>query len=177
MKSLGLVSFLYFGAGVAYMLHRWPADLKKTYSQNAARTQGSIVYYGVLVLTFVAMLCTFAYSWLIPALHLSVVFTSAFSIGAMAQAVAGIVPETHGCKTRVHVNAAYVMYYSTVVMVVALVLGISMPAKLLVVAMLVLMAAAVAVGTFSAKLRQHAVILQTIHFVALAGAFLFATYL
>jgi len=48
---------------------------------------------------------------------------------------------------------------------------------LLVAIMLLVMAAAVAVGTFSAKLRLNAVVLQTIHFVALAGAFMFATYI
>jgi hypothetical protein len=177
MKSLGLVSFMYFGAGVAYMLYRWPADMKKTYSQNAARSRGSIVYYGVLVLTFLAMLCAYGYGWLIPTLHLSVVFTAAFTIGVMAQAVAGIVPETQGWKIRTHVNAAYVMYYSTVVLVGSLVLGVGMPAQLLVAAMLLVMAVAVAVGSVSEKLRQHAVILQTIHYVALAAAFMFATYL
>ena len=176
MKALGLVSFLYFGAGVAYMLYRWPADMKKTFSQNAARTQGSIAFYAALVLTFLAMLCTFVYGWLIPTLHLSAAFTAAFTIGALAQAVAGVVPETQGWKVHTHVNAAYVMYYATVVTVAAMIWGVSMPAKLLVAIMLLVMAAAVAVGTFSAKLRLNAVVLQTIHFVALAGAFLFATY-
>ena len=159
------------------MLYRWPADTKKTYSQNAARARDSIVYYAVLVLTFLAMLCAFVYGWLIPIKHLSVVFTAAFTIGVIAQAIAGVVPETHGWKLRTHVNAAYVMYYSTVVVVGALVVGVSMPAKLLVAGMLVVMAAAVAVGTFSAKFRLHAVALQAVHLVALAAAFMFATYL
>jgi hypothetical protein len=58
-----------------------------------------------------------------------------------------------------------------------LALSVSMPAKLLVASMLLTMATAVAVGTFSAKLREHAVALQTIHLVALAAAFMFATYI
>jgi hypothetical protein len=132
MKTLGLVSFLYFGVGVAFMLYRWPADYTKTYSQNAARTRGSIIYYGALVLTFLVMFSAFVYGWLIPTLHLPRVFTAAFTIGVVAQAVAGIVPETHGWKVRTHVNAAYVMYYSTVVTVGALALSVGAPASLLI---------------------------------------------
>jgi len=159
------------------MMRRWPPDVTKTYSQNAARTRGSIVYYGVLVLTFLAMFSVYVYGWLIPTLHLATVFSVAFTIGVMAQAVAGIAPETRGWKVRTHVNAAYVMYYSTVVMVAALAWGVSMPARLLVAGMLLVMAAAVAAGTFSARLRTYAIALQTIHLVAFAAAFMFATYL
>lgn len=158
------------------MLYRWPADYMKTYSQNAARTRGSIIYYGALVLTFLVMFSAFVYGWLIPTLHLPRVFTAAFTVGVVAQAVAGIVPETHGWKVRTHVNAAYVMYYSTVVTVGALALSAGAPASLLIGSALLVMATAVAFGTFSAKLRSQAVALQTIHLGALAAAFMFATY-
>ena len=103
MKSLGLLSFGFFALAV-------------TLSQNAARERSSRWYYGIVVMIFLIGLSPYTFAWLIPTLQLPVIFGVGFGLGLMAQADAGLVPETGGLPASIHQTAAGIVHFDTVVL-------------------------------------------------------------
>jgi hypothetical protein len=178
MESLGLLSFLFFSAAVAYMFRRWPADPSLTFSQNAARHRSSSWYYGVAVIVFLAILSAFTYGWLLPKLHLPLIFALAFGIGVAAQAVAGVIPETAGTNGTVHRAAAAIMYFDTVAVIglLAFLVQGPWPLRAAYFFAFVLIGGIVAVSILNKQIRRYAVVLQSIHLAIFAAAILMATY-
>jgi hypothetical protein len=178
MKYLGLASFAFFAAAVAFMLLHWSSDPSLTFSQNAARRRSTSWYYGIVVIAFLLGLTLFVYAWLIPTLHLPIIFSLAVGLGVAAQAVAGVIPETAGVGGSVHRTAAAIMYFDTVAVVglLAVFIQAPWPIKTAYYLAFILMGGIVAVSILNKQIRRHAVALQSIHLAIFATVMLAATY-
>lgn len=179
MKSLGLISFLFFGVAVSYMLVRWSGDATKTFSQNAARYQSSTVYYAVVWAVSLIFLSLFVFGWFIPTLDLPTAFGVVFGIGVAGQMVAGLVPEIEGWRKVTHVVASSVMYLSTLVFVSMLSFHTTTPpaGRVVSVSALTVMTAIFLSVLLFKRTHRYAVVLQTVHLVCFFGVLLTITYL
>ncbi len=178
MKQFGLIAYMLFVGSVAYMLFRWSGESTKTFSQNAARNQSSIIYYGIVLAVFLAMLSIFAYGWLIPTLLLPTTFSVVFGVGVAAEAIAGLVPETTGWRKVTHITVSGVMYVATLIIVGMLYINSSTPhvAKLTSAAAFIVMVAVILAVVLFRQLQRYALLLQTIHLFCFFGALLVVTY-
>jgi hypothetical protein len=91
------------------MIWFWKGDLDKTFSQNAARSKTTIVYYAVM---WLICLPPFAWFLLFPfyeALQLNMMFRVFGVIAATGMLIAALIPETTGWKVFVHRYSAFLM--------------------------------------------------------------------
>lgn len=178
MKSLGLISFLFFGAAVSYMLVKWSGDATKTFSQNAARYQTSTVYYSVVWAVSLILLSLFVFGWFVPTLHLSTAFSIVAGVGVASGMVAALVPETEGWRKVTHLVVSSVMYLSTLIVVGILLLHPATPPAGRIIG---IFAFAIMTAIFLSVLlfkhtHRYAAALQTVHLICFFAVLLTITY-
>ena len=107
--SLGLISIFASWLCLLFMIWHWKGDITKTFSQNAARSKTTIIYYALLWL-----ICLPPFAWFIlfpfyDSLELNSVFRVFGLLAALGMLVAALIPETTGWKVKVHRTAAFTM--------------------------------------------------------------------
>ena len=107
--SLGLISVVASWLGLLFMIWYWKGSVDKTFSQNAARSKTTIIYYALLWL-----ICLPLFSWfmLIPfyeALELNILFRIFAILASLGMLIAALIPETTGWKINVHRYSAFLM--------------------------------------------------------------------
>ena len=80
-----------------------------TFSEHAAQTRGSIVYYLVTYSIHLLAFYVFIVNWFVPAFRLPTIFTVVTVVAVLGELVALLVPTTGGRKTMVHDAASFLM--------------------------------------------------------------------
>lgn len=88
--------------GLSYTLIKWPGGMHMTFSQHAAATRYSKVYYSLLFLTTLPLLMWFLVAWLMPNKNLPGVFLGFAGIAVLFQILCTWFPEEGGRKTKIH---------------------------------------------------------------------------
>jgi hypothetical protein len=101
-KYFGIYAFLILIIGLIFVIYRWPAGLRMTFSQHVARQRQSIVYYAVLFSIVLPLLLLFFIGWFMPIFHLSIWFSVFVALSSVCQLAATIIPETSGWKVTFH---------------------------------------------------------------------------
>ena len=102
LKHTGLISLLIFALGLLFVVRQWPGGLHMTFSQHVARYRVATIYYSLLFVFSLPLLCLFLISWFVPAFHLSGWFTVLAIVSSLFQILCTFIPETGGWKTTVH---------------------------------------------------------------------------
>lgn len=107
--SLGLISIVLSWVGLLFMIWYWKGDLAKTFSQNAARNNNSIIFYALLWLVCLPILAWFLLVPFYDALELNIVFLVISAIAVLGMLIAALIPETKGWKVKIHRLGAFTM--------------------------------------------------------------------
>lgn len=102
MQHLGLISFLLIATGLVFTVVRWPAGVGRTFSQHAAATRWSAVYYSSLFVVTLPLLYAFLALWFAPTFGLGQWFIVIAALSIAAQIMCTFFPEVGGWRTRVH---------------------------------------------------------------------------
>ena len=108
-ELLGIVSILWLWSSFFILTRLWPGNISMTFSEHAAQTKGSIVYYFLTFSVFLISFYVFIIKWLMPTYHLPKLFTLLITLALLGEFLALIVPTTGGVKTRVHDGASFLM--------------------------------------------------------------------
>lgn len=109
MKQLGLITFLIVWAGFLFLTRKWKGNAAMTFSQHAAQTKASQLYYFALFLVSLPLLIVFLFGWFIPYFHTPFIFGLIAAFAMTGMMVAATIPETTGKKVVVHRYAAFLM--------------------------------------------------------------------
>lgn len=98
-RYLGLVALTILVIGLVFLIKRWPKDIHHTFSQHAATTKLSTIYYSALFAVTLPTLAIFLFFWLVPAFGISPAFTVLVSLSLVCQYACTLVPEVgHNIK-------------------------------------------------------------------------------
>lgn len=88
--------------GLAITVSTWPGGMHMTFSQHAATSKWSKVYYAALFLATLPLLMWFFVDWLIPVKNLPEAFLWFAGIAVLFQILCTWFPEEGGKKTQIH---------------------------------------------------------------------------
>lgn len=101
-KYFGLLAFTLLVVGLAFVVHRWPAENHLTFSQRVALQRESVLYYIGLFTLVLPILLFFIIGWFMPHFQLPVWFPVFITVSALLQYIGTLIPEVGGWKTKVH---------------------------------------------------------------------------
>ena len=101
-KPLGLIAIVILWFGLGFLVARWPKGLHATFSQHAAASRITELYYVGLFAITLPMLMAFFVGWFAPVFRLSSIFLVLIWGSVLAQFVVTLIPETGGWKTQWH---------------------------------------------------------------------------
>lgn len=99
---LGAAAAVVLIIGLVYLLQRWPLDIHHTFSQHAATSKTSAVYYSVLFGVVVSLLALFFFGWFIPTLELTGLYAAVIALAIVTQQLCTFVPERKGSSVAIH---------------------------------------------------------------------------
>lgn len=102
MRQLLPLVIIMLVIGLAYTIIRWPGGMHMTFSQHAAASRWSKVYYSLLFIVTLPLLFWFFASWLIPAKDLPIAFLWFAGVAALFQILCTWFPEEGGRRTTIH---------------------------------------------------------------------------
>lgn len=102
MQHLGLLTVLLLIIGLTVTVTKWKGGLHLTFSQHAATSHSSKVFYSLLFLFTLPILMVFITTWLVPTKNLPNLFIWFSSVAILFQIVCTWIPEEGGRKTIVH---------------------------------------------------------------------------
>lgn len=111
IKMIGLLSIVVLWAGLLFLVWFWKNKKHRemTFSQHAAQTRASQIYYFLLFALAMPPFVWFIISWFTPKFELPIWFNVLTVVASIFQAIAVSVPETTGWRVPVHRNAAFMM--------------------------------------------------------------------
>ena len=108
-ELLGILSIIWLWSSFFILTRLWPGNISMTFSEHAAQTRGSIVYYFLTFSVFLISFYVFIIRWFVPTFQLSKLFSVFMTLASLGEFVALIVPTTGGIKTRIHDCASFCM--------------------------------------------------------------------
>jgi hypothetical protein len=107
--SIGLLAIFATWVGLIFLIIKWPGNRSMTYSQHAAQTINSRIYYAAMWIIILPVFYYFVAIWLKDQLNLSDAYFVVASLATAGMLVAALVPEI-GHKPRIiHRYAAFAM--------------------------------------------------------------------
>lgn len=177
-KPLGLISILLTWAGLIFLIRKWPGSKSMTFSQHAAASRSSKLFYAILFSLTLPLLYMFVVKWFIPAFEMGSVFLAFVVIAITGQLIAVWVPETVGVKKTVHYVGAYMMHTLLIPLTVLILFSaVSAPAKTVAVVALTAMIAVWSMHFSKESVRKRALHFQSAYVAAFHLTILASTYL
>jgi hypothetical protein len=102
VQHLLVVVIIVLILGLTYTATQWPGGLHMTFSQHAAATRSSKIFYALLFLGTLPLLLWFIASWFVPNKHLPAAFLWFAYIAVLFQIVCTWFPEEGAWRTTVH---------------------------------------------------------------------------
>ena len=88
--------------GLTFTVTKWPGGMHMTFSQHAATSRWSKIYYALLFLATLPLLMWFFFDWFVPNRSLPHAFLWFAGVAIVFQIICTWVPEEGGMKTKVH---------------------------------------------------------------------------
>jgi len=179
MQHLILVVLFVLIIGLLITVTRWPGGLHMTFSQHAATSRQSKIFYALLFLITLPLLMWFFVEWLVPTKNLPIVFLWFATVAVIFQILCTLIPEDGGVRTVIHRTLTGISGIAMLPLVLILVLspGISTYATATSCAALLLMMILLSVALKNQKDYPYALTLQVGYYVAFFIAILASTYL
>ena len=102
MQHLIILVLLLLIAGLTITVTKWKGGLHMTFSQHAATSRQSKIFYALLFLVTLPILMLFFATWFVPVKHLPGAFLWFAAIAVIFQIVCTWFPEEGGRKTVIH---------------------------------------------------------------------------
>jgi hypothetical protein len=102
MQHLLLLVITLVTVGLIFTVTRWPGGMHMTFSQHAATSRWSKIYYALLFLVTLPLLMWFFVGWFVPDNNLPDTFLWFAGVAVLFQIICTWVPEEGGIKTTVH---------------------------------------------------------------------------
>jgi len=102
MQHLLLLVIALLVIGLAFTVVKWPGGAHMTFSQHAATSRWSKIYYSLLFMITLPLLMWFFAGWFVPEKALPAAFLWFAGIAVAFQILCTWVPEEGGTKTKVH---------------------------------------------------------------------------
>ncbi len=166
-------------SGLAFTAVTWRGGVHMTFSQHAAATRWSKIFYAILFLITLPLLAWFVASWFVPHKHLPQAFVWFTCIAVLFQIVCTWFPEEGGWKTTLHRGLTGVSGIAMLPLVVILATssGLSLFVRIASWAALCFMVTLLAVALSHQKGFKWALLLQIGYYSAFFLVLLLATYL
>lgn len=166
MSSLLVLIVLLVSVGLAFLVLKWPGGMHLTFSQHAAKTKWSQLYYCLLFVITLPLLTYFLVR-LASSKHLPAIFLDAALVAVIFQFLCTLVPEVGGVKTIVHrvltgISAAAML---PLVAILAVASSLSTIAHAIAWCALILMAIILVVGLLHQRGFRYALLLQSSYYV------------
>ena len=101
MQHLGLLTVLLLAAGLAFTVTKWPGGQHMTFSQHAAASRLSRIFYSILFIILLPTLYLFFILWLVPFKGLPSAFLWFAVVSILFQIVSSWFPDAGGKKAFV----------------------------------------------------------------------------
>lgn len=105
-QGFGILGLLVLALGLFVLVLHWPLGMHKTFSQHAAVSRTTIVYYIVLFAISLLLLNLFFWLWFVPYFGIHWLFLVFVTIASILQIVVTLIPETKGKQARTHRSLA-----------------------------------------------------------------------
>lgn len=164
-KHLGLVALTILVIGLVFLIKRWPKDIHHTFSQHAATTKLSTIYYSALFAVTLPILAIFLFFWLVPTFGISPVFIVLVGLSLVCQYTCTLVPEV-GYNIKRHQVLAGI---SGLLLLPSLILFITAPSVYIIdkIISAICMGVMVVIVLMVARQKiKYALILQSAYFTA-----------
>ena len=102
MQHLIILIILLLVVGLTFTAIKWKGGLHMTFSQHAATSRWSKIFYSLLFLVTLPMLMLFFVAWFVPTKNLPSAFLWFAAIAIIFQIACTWVPEEGGRRTTVH---------------------------------------------------------------------------
>lgn len=108
-RLLGLLAGFLIAASMVFILTRWPRHHHRSVSMHVADRRSTFLLFGIASTLSIGFLYIFMANWLMPALHLPVVFHVVLVAALIAELAAAWIPCLPGKQEYWHNLAAYTM--------------------------------------------------------------------
>jgi hypothetical protein len=179
MQNLGLLSFLLLGAGLTFTVTKWPGGLHMTFSQHAAVSRWSKVFYSLLFMIVLPVLFLFFAMWFVPAKGLPGAFLWIAAISVLFQIACTWIPEEGGRKTIIHrlLTSVSGVALLPLIVIIATSSNLSTLVRYTAWVALIAMVALLMVALGNQKGFRYALLLQVGYYAAFIGVILLVTYI
>ncbi len=89
----GSLSVIILILGLCFLVYRWPKSVHYTFSQHAAASRQSSLYYSILFAVVLMCASVFFFHWFIPNLRLGFLYAVVIAVSFLSQQVCTFVPE------------------------------------------------------------------------------------
>ena len=102
MQHLLILVIILVVTGLSFLLIKWPGSLNKTFSQHAAATKWSKIYYSLLFIVTLPLLFLYILDWLVPTKNLPNAFLWFAVIAVTFQILCTFFPEEGNPNAKIH---------------------------------------------------------------------------
>lgn len=179
MQHLILLTIALLIAGLAFTVLKWRGGMHMTFSQHAAATRTSKIYYALLFLITLPILMLFIVEWYVPTNNLPNMFIWFATIAVIFQIVCTWVPEEGGIKTTIHraLTGISGIALLPLVLLIAISSNLSVLVRGVAWGMLVLMIILLGIALINQKGYRYALLLQIGYYTAFFITIVVSTYL
>lgn len=179
MQHLLLLIIALLVLGLTYTVIQWPGGLHMTFSQHAARSRWSVVYYAFLFLITLPMLAWFVSAWLVPQKQLPEMFVWFTYVAVLFQIVCTWFPELGGWRTTTHRILTGISGFALLPLVIMLATtaGLSIFVRFSAWVALAVMTSLLVTALSNQKGYKWALLLQVAYYAMFFAVLLLAVYL
>jgi len=126
-KYFGLLAPLFVAVAALYILWRWPAEKKMTFSEHIAKDKRSFLLFGMTLFPATVMYYFFLYLYIGPRYNLPFFYFAILAVAFICQIIFTFVPSSSGRARTVHLfSASFVGFSMFVLSVVVVVYGLGL---------------------------------------------------
>ena len=178
-KHLLIISLSIVIVGLIFLVVRWKGNSNMTFSQYAATSKISSIYYAALFMVALPPMYYFFTEWFIPSFNLPSVFNILLITSLIAQILCTLFPETGYRKTIIHRLTASVSALTFLPLLIILLTStsISMSIKILTVISIVSMGILLIIAFIRRNNYKHALYIQIAYYVLFFTPIIAITYI